>query len=160
MTPRNRNRLKLLGIGALSIVPVVASYLLYWFWYPNQYSNYGTLLEPRRLPVSQLQTVDAKPFSLETLRGRWIMLIVDGGKCGPRCEQKLWQIRQVRQAQGKEMDRIERVWLIDDEQAPSAELARDYPGTWMVRDAGSIVSLLPAEQSVRDHVYLSIRWEI
>lgn len=155
MTPRNLNRLKLIGFGALAAVPVLASYLLYWFWYPQQHVNYGALLEPRVLPGAALRTLDGEPFSLEALRGRWIMLAVDGGKCGPRCQQKLWHMRQVRQAQGKELDRIERVWIVDDEAIPDGGLAAEYHGTRIVRDApGAIVSQLPAERSVHDHVYL------
>ena len=139
----------------LSILPVVASYLLYWFWVPDKHTNYGTLIEPRQIPASSMQTTDAKPFTFDSLRGRWVMLIIDGGKCGPRCEEKLWQVRQVRQAQGKEMGRVERVFLISDDQIPSAQIAHDYRGTWMVHGSVQpIVSMLPADKSAYEHVYL------
>jgi cytochrome oxidase Cu insertion factor (SCO1/SenC/PrrC family) len=155
VSPKTANRLKLVGIGILAAAPVVASYLLYWFWVPERYTNYGKLLEPGRIPAVALQTTDGTAFTFEALRGRWIMLTVDGGKCGPRCEEKLWQARQVRQAQGPEMDRIERVWLLADNQDPPAQIARDYRGTWMVRGRiQPVTSLLPAEHSVLDHIYL------
>ena len=42
------------------------------------------------------------------------------------CETKLYFMRQVRRAQGKDMDRVERLWLLTDAAQPRAELlARD-----------------------------------
>jgi len=155
VSPRTINRLKLLGIGALAVAPVLGSYLLYWFWLPENHTNYGTLIEPRLLPGAALKLVDGKPFGFEQLRGRWAFVVVDGGDCGAHCQAKLWTIRQVRQAQGKEMSRVERVWLIDDDTAPSAEVVRDYAGTWFVRsNSNPTLEALPAERSNRDHVYL------
>jgi hypothetical protein len=43
VTPRNINRLKLLGIGVLALLPVVGSYVLYGFWAPEDHTYYGTL---------------------------------------------------------------------------------------------------------------------
>ena len=155
MTPRTLNRLKLLGIGALAALPVLGSYLLYWFWLPQQHTNYGTLIEPRRLPGDGLEHLDGKPFALDELRGRWVFVVADSGDCGKPCEEKLWKIRQVRQAQGKEMGRIERVWLVDDDRAPSPRLVQDYAGIWFVRGGGKpALAALPAERTVRDHIYL------
>ena len=157
MTPRTRNRLKLLGIGVLAALPVIASYLLYWYWTPEQHTNYGTLLEPQPLPQIALRAVDepSEPFDLTKLHGRWIMLATDGARCGPRCQEKLWKMRQVRLAQGKEMNRVERVWLIDDGERPDAATLQAHAGLWVARGtAQAIAAALPAEQSYRDHIYL------
>jgi hypothetical protein len=156
VTPQARNRLKLIGIGSIAVLPVLASYVLYWFWTPDQYTNYGELVEPRRLPEFHLRTLEGQSFTFEQLRGRWILLVVDGGKCGPRCQEKLWQIRQVRQAQGKELGRVERVWLIADEFDPDVAVTHDYRGTWMVRvSRQEALSVVPAEDSIRVHIYLA-----
>jgi hypothetical protein len=53
-------------------------------------------------------------------------------------------MRQVRRAQGKNMDRIERVWLIDDEAPLDPALAQAFDGTYFVRAAGSGVLRDPA----------------
>lgn len=155
MTPRNVNRLKLIGIGALALAPVVGSYLLYWFWAPENYTNYGTLLQARAVPVAQLALADGEPFSFEQLRGRWVLVVIDTGSCARTCEEKLWIVRQVRQAQGNERNRVERVWLIDDGRRPGARLAQEYAGTWFV-DAGSrsVLERFVAANSSRDHIYL------
>ena len=157
MTPRTRNRLKLVSIGVLAALPVIASYLLYWYWTPEQHMNYGTLLEPQPLPQIALRALDepAEPFDLGKLHGRWIMLTTDGGTCGPRCQEKLWKMRQVRLAQGKEMNRVERVWLIDDGEKPDAAILQEHAGLRVARgSAPAIAAALPAERSSREHIYL------
>jgi cytochrome oxidase Cu insertion factor (SCO1/SenC/PrrC family) len=155
VTPRNINRLKLLGIAALALLPVVGSYLLYWFWAPEEHTNYGTLIEARAVPDTPLTLVNGKPFDFRQLRGRWVFVVIDSGACAPECEKKLWMIRQVRQAQGEELRRVERVWLIDDSQTPDARLGRDYAGTWFVEaQAKPILETFDARGAIRDHIYL------
>jgi cytochrome oxidase Cu insertion factor (SCO1/SenC/PrrC family) len=155
VTPRTRNRLKLVGIGVLAALPVIASYLLYWYWTPDQHTNYGTLLEPQPLPGITLRALDGEPFDLTKLHGRWIMLATDGGKCGPRCQEKLWKMRQVRLAQGKEMNRLERVWLIDDGAKPDPAVLQAHTGLWVALGTEqAIAAALPAERSSREHIYL------
>jgi len=64
-------------------------------------------------------------------------------------------MRQVRQAQGKEMDRVERVWLIDDSEKPDVSILQALPGLWVARGSAQAISAaLPAERSSREHVYL------
>ncbi len=155
MTPRNLNRLKLLGVAAIAVAPVLGSYLLFWFWAPDRFTNYGTLLPPAAVPTTAMQDVGGKAVSLETLRGRWIFVVVDSGRCDADCEAKLWKMRQVRQAQGKELARIERVMLLEDAVVPNENLRNEYQGTWFVtsRDA-RLQSMLTAPQSARKHIFV------
>ncbi|MPZ43909.1 MAG: hypothetical protein GEV05_10970 [Betaproteobacteria bacterium] len=147
--------MKLLGIGALALLPVVGSYLLYWFWVPEDHTNYGTLIEARPLPHAPLTLVGGKPFNLQQLRGRWLLVVIDSGACSPDCEKKLWMIRQVRQAQGEELRRVERVWLIHDSRTPDARLGQDYAGTWFVEaQAEPILELFGPQGTRRNHIYL------
>lgn len=155
MTPRTRNLLKLAGIGMVAIAPIVGSYLLYYFWLPSRHTNYGTLVSPRPLPTASMRLADGTEFSLSRLRGHWTLVAVDAGGCGPDCEKKLWKIRQVRRTQGKEMGRVERVWLIDDGQTPAARMVSEHEGMWFVTGGtDAAVRALPAPKSPRDHIYL------
>ena len=63
------------------------------------------------------------------LRGRWILVSVDASACDAWCEKKLYYLRQLRRAQGKDMERVERLWLVTDQGAPRAELLRAFEGT-------------------------------
>ncbi len=155
MTPRNRNRLKLLGIAAIAVAPVLGSYLLYWFWAPDRFTNYGTLLPPAAVPTTAMQDVGGQMVNLETLRGRWVFVVIDSGRCDADCEAKLWKMRQVRQAQGKELARIERVMLLEDAVVPNENLRNEYQGTWFVNSSDSrLQSMLIAPQSARKHIYV------
>ena len=107
MTPRTRNRLTLAGIAAVAVAPVLGSYLLYWFWAPERFTNYGTLIEAKPPPKVELVVASGEPFAFEQLKGRWVFVTTDSGACDAGCEHKLWKMRQVRQAQGKELGRIE-----------------------------------------------------
>lgn len=155
MSPRNISRLKFLGIGALALAPVLGSYLLYWTWVPEEHTNYGTLIEPRAIPTVPLSPTGGEPFSFAQVRGQWVLVVIDSGACSQACEEKLWTVRQVRKAQGKEMNRVERVWLIDDAEAPHARLGREYAGTWMVAARGEpVLERFGAAAVRRDHIYL------
>jgi cytochrome oxidase Cu insertion factor (SCO1/SenC/PrrC family) len=155
VTPRTISRLKLLGIGAIAIAPIVGSYLLYWFWSPDSYTNYGELMASRPAPTVAMQSDTGEAFAFSQLRGRWAFVVLDSGQCEAACEQKLWKIRQVRQAQGKELGRVERVFVLDDGQAPRDQIRTDYAGTWFVRsNEAKLPEAFPAPNSPRDHIYL------
>jgi cytochrome oxidase Cu insertion factor (SCO1/SenC/PrrC family) len=151
--PRRNTTLWL--IVALAAAPVVASYLYYYFWPPSRTVNYGALIEPRPLPDPPLALADGTPFQLSRLKGRWVLVIVDSGRCDERCERKLVYMRQLRLTQGKEMERVERAWLISDDIVPRSDAVAAFQGTWVVRAAGSgLLQQFPAPVAAADHIYI------
>ena len=150
-----RSRLTLWLIFAVCAAPLIASYGAYYFLRPQAHVNYGELLEPRPLPDAALALVDGRPFRLSELKGEWVLLTVGGSACDERCRERLVYMRQVRLAQGKEAERIERVWLLTDEAAPAAALVADHAGLIIARDPRStILGALPASRSPADHIYV------
>lgn len=142
-------------IVVLTAAPVAASYLLYYFWPPARTVNYGELIEPRPLPERALALADGTPFRLSQLKGKWVLVSVDSGRCDARCDRNLLYMRQLRLTQGKNRERVERVWLISDDARPRDEAATAYPGTWLVRAAGTDLSrLFPAQGAASDHIYV------
>jgi hypothetical protein len=140
-----RGRLKLALLGAFFALPFVLAPLAYWLgWAPGSTSNYGELISPPR----QL----AGP-PLDALRGKWVLVSFDAAACDAYCERKLYFMRQVRRAQGKDQDRVERLWLLTDAARPRAELLAAIEGTRVERAAGS-AALFPAAGAPRDHIYL------
>lgn len=140
---------------AVCVAPIVASYVAYYFWQPSTQVNYGELLEPQPLPDAGLTDDDGTRFQWSALKGQWVLTVADSGGCDDYCRQKLVYIRQVRLAQGKETDRIERVWLITDNANPDAALLAQHPGLRVVRAAGSeAVKRLPAAGTPADHIYV------
>lgn len=115
-------------ILALCAAPTVAAWLAYFVWQPQSRMNYGELIDPRPLPDPDLHLLDGRPFRLAELRGRWVLLQVDSGVCGEACRRKLVYMRQVRLALGKDAERVERVWLLDDSAVPDPALLREHEG--------------------------------
>ena len=138
-------RLRLVFIGALFALPVVAGWIAYLTgWVPGTTSNYGTLIAPR--PIAALPVA--------ALRGKWVLVHFDGGACGAQCERKLYYMRQVRRAQGKELNRVERLWLVTDALRPKRELLAAIEGTRIARASDEDAAAFPAEGAPSDHIYL------
>jgi hypothetical protein len=146
-------RLQLLLVIAMFAAPVIAAYLSYRFWPPQARMNYGELLPVTPLADETLKTAQGKEFRPSALMGKWILLHVDSARCEADCESKLVTMRQVRLALGKDQDRVERAWLIDDDAAVRAELEAKYPGTHFVRGGGSAL-LRQLDGGARDHLYV------
>ena len=121
-------RINLVLIFAVFAVPLIAAYLSYFVWPPQSRLNYGELIEPKALPDAPLRDADGKDFPLSKLRGKWIMLTVDSGDCGEACNHKLFLMRQIRISMTKEMNRIERVMLLQGDRKLPAEITTKYPG--------------------------------
>lgn len=152
-------RWKLFAILAICAAPVVASYLAYYVIKPQARTNYGALLDPRSYPMPALDasTLDGKPGGLEAYRGKWIMLQVNDADCPQACQDKLFQMRQLRLTQGRDQDRIERVWLVTDRQPVTTLLLREYDGTRLLRvKPQALQAWLPgtAGTTPADHIYL------
>ena len=150
-----RSRLTLWLILATCAAPIAASYIAYYFWQPTGHVNYGELIAPRALPDAPLQTAEGRSFRFSDLKGEWVLLTVDRAVCDERCRTHLVYTRQVRLAQGKEAERIERVWLLTDGGTPDPALLAEQPGLTVVRAADSeLLRALPANASPADHIYV------
>lgn len=156
---KHKGRWKLLAVILVCASPIILSYLTYYVIKPQGRTNYGAFIDPRDYPIPDLgtTTLDGKPITLNAYKGKWIMLQVDSGECPAICEKKLHDIRQLRLAQGKEMERIERVWLITDNKPIDTILMREFDGTNMLRaKADAVRAWLPVEEgtSMGDHIYM------
>jgi hypothetical protein len=141
--PVKRGRVKLLLLAAFFLLPAAASWIAWRYeLVPGASGNYGTLLSPR--PV--------RGAPLAALRGKWVLVQFDAGACDAWCERKLYIMRQIRRAQGKEMQRVERLWLLTDAVQPRAELQAAIEGT-VIAPAGAAADF-PAEAILKDHIYL------
>ncbi len=149
----------MLALLAVCAAPLIASYFAYYVVKPSGKTNYGALIDPRDHPIPALAatTLDGKPAALDAYKGKWIMLHADSGDCNAQCTTQLHKMRQLRLMQGKNMDRIERVWLITDNDPIETILLREYDGMQMMRVKPDVVkSWLPTEQgtTIADHIYM------
>ena len=119
-----QGRLKMLLVLLVCAAPVIASYLTYFVIRPQGRTNYSDLIRPTRplpdeLPLSDLNGAPVRPASL---KGQWLLIVASGGACDAVCEKQLWVQRQLREALGREKDRLDKVWLITDQAAPRREV--------------------------------------
>ena len=149
----------LFAVIAVCAAPLIASYLAYYVIKPAGRTNYGALIDPRAYPIPALGAtlLDGKPIALDAYKGKWIMLQVNDADCREACKKKLYDMRQLRLAQGKEMDRIERVWLVTDDKPLETIVMREYDGTHMLRvKPAAVKAWLPVEPgaTAADHLYM------
>jgi hypothetical protein len=143
-------------ILAVCLAPLLASYALYLLWQPSRFVNYGELIDPPLL-LGDLSVPrrDGEPFAFAGLKGKWVLMTVDSGECNESCLRKLYYMRQLRLAQGKDQERIERVWLINDQHQPAARIEQEYPGMIQVKlKDGQFPASLPAPVASAQHIYL------
>ena len=138
------SRRTLLLIALVAIAPVVASTLVYVFFPRPAAVNYGTLLPIGAAPDTNGTALDGAPFQLSALRGKWLLVIASGGACDDRCRGALYATRQARTIQGREQDRMVRVWLITDAATPPADVLRVDPALIAVRVDGAVIARWPA----------------
>lgn len=133
-------RAKLLLIFLACAAPFVLAWAAWLFgWAPGATGNYGELIAPR--PVA------GEP--LAALRGKWVLVMFDAAACDAYCEKKLYYMRQVRRAQGRDQERIERLWIVTDGGKPRADVLAAIEGTHLSRTSPAG---FPGEP--RDHIYL------
>ena len=137
--PRPRTRTPLVLIVLISLAPVLAAVVAYFNpdWRPDGSVAYGTLIEPQRpIPVStalQATTLDGKPFDVASLKGKWLLITADGGDCQDACARKLFILRNSHASQGKNVERLARVWFITDDAPVPERVLEAYKGTIMLR---------------------------
>lgn len=119
-----RQRLFLLLIIACFVVPLALSWWLVADWRPSGSAQHGELLHPVQpladLPFTFLegQLADATAF-----QGFWVLIhAASAAECTAPCQTALYDMRQVRLALGKDLERVKTLVLLDG--PPVDELRR------------------------------------
>lgn len=146
-----RARRMLLAIAAVVAAPLLLAVFFYYFAPPGERSNYGELLPTVPAPAVQGTRADGTPFDLARERGHWTVLLSAPGACDAGCVQALYATRQARTMQGRDRERVQRVWLAGDGRAPDARLLAEHPDLIVVATTPSALAALPRG---RDPIYL------
>lgn len=126
-----RNRRLLLILLASFVVPFLIGDLAYRFgWYEGGQTNRGRLITPP-VAFASFAPRDAGGLPLEAAaftNRRWWLLYALPANCEAACRNRLFQMRQVRRALGKEGDRLSQVLVVTGPVAPATEalLAREF----------------------------------
>ncbi len=120
-----RGRWQMLGVLAVCAAPVIASYFAFFVVRPEGAgTNYGELITPLRpMPESlSLHRLDGSAVTATSLRGQWLLVVVADAACDATCETNLYLQRQLRETLGREMDRVDKLWLVPDGGTPRPEV--------------------------------------
>jgi hypothetical protein len=150
-------RLKMLLLLAVCAAPVIASYLAYYVFHFEGQSAFGQLVQQRPLPALTATTLDGASVALPSLKGQWLLVSVASGACDAACEQRLYLQRQMREALGKDKERVDWVWLVSDAQPVRAALAPALHQATVLRipEAQVAAWLAPAAgHQLTEHLYL------
>jgi len=147
-------KITLAALILVCTLPVIASYLAFYVWKPQDQVNYGQLIAPTPLPEATLVVPEGRPpVDRATLNGHWTLVYAGPAACGEACREALYATRQTRVAQGKEMDRVARLWLVTDAEQPNAEVLATHRELQVAHADAAWLALLPgAEHGV--HVFL------
>ena len=151
-------RWKMIAVLLVCAAPVLLSYFTYYVIRPEGRRIYGELIDPQRpLPSMRTEALDGKPGELRALKDQWLLISVGGGSCAQDCQQRLYYQRQLREALGKEKDRLDWVWLVNDTTVVNSRLLPALTSSKVLRvPADALAQWLQPEvgQRLEDHLYL------
>ena len=142
-----KGRLQLLLIAAVFLGPLLIAAWLYFQGaelQPVGRTNHGALLEPHINVRDELS--DSRLG--EQSDNVWLLLYRNPGLCDDLCRDALYTLRQSRLMLGKEMDRLQRVFLHGDTVPDTVFVAEEHEGLITTEDsnlAGLLDNKRPAD---------------
>ncbi|HYM33896.1 MAG TPA: SCO family protein [Steroidobacteraceae bacterium] len=146
--PQNRRPLVLVTV--LFFAPLLVAFLLYYLgaWRPSRSTNRGDLIHPARsLPAIALHDDAGKELPAEFLQHSWSLVYIGDGQCDARCKTALADMQRARELLGKDMSRVQSVFLASDHCCVGEFLHSIYPKLIVARvdeqNSASLVALFP-----------------
>ena len=133
---RTHGRLMLIMVGLVFLGPVLLAFWLYYGsdWRPDEQTIHGHLLSPAiELPDNPLRT-----DSDVRLRNLWSLIVIAPADCGDACMQALYETRQVRQALGRDGDRVQRIWIVEGGEPDLHFALAEHPDLVIVDASASV----------------------
>lgn len=140
-----RSRRTLWLVLAVCAAPVIASFATYFLFPGRTAANYGELLPTQAAPALTGRTAEGRDWTLADERGRWVVIVASRAPCDRACEGRLYASRQARLLQGREQERVRRVWLVREDlpAAPS-----NHADLLVVRGDAASVDRLPRGETM------------
>lgn len=128
------NRKRLLLIFAWFFIPLAVATIWYVTvpdgWRSGSMTNSGTLLDPIfTVDRIEMETLDGQAFTNKDLEKVWTFVHLVDGECDEVCSRTLYNTRQIRIAQGKNMKRVERVAVVSaaEQSASNTRMWESHP---------------------------------
>lgn len=130
---RPSGRWVLLAIAVVCVLPLLAALYFRFVSPPEPTTLVGQPLEPTAFPFVAVQRLDGQPLAHPEVAERWMVVHAGSGVCDAICRDALYLTRQARTAQGRNMDRIQRVWIIVDAAQPPADMLALHPDLLLLK---------------------------
>ncbi len=130
---QRRSRLQLLFIALVFLGPLAVAAWLYYqggSLAPAGRTNHGVLLEPI---VNLAAEAPDSPIA-DHYAGAWVLVYSNTAGCNDSCRNALYKSRQARRMLGKEMNRVQRVFLHGESPPDTVFLAEEHPGLITTED--------------------------
>ena len=146
---RKKSRKTLILVLLLFVFPaMLASFMFFTGWRPSTTINHGQLIRPAK-PISDVEfkSLDGKVVKLSELRGKWTMVYFDASTCPDECVKQLFFMRQTHVSQGKNQDRVQRIFVLTDKLAVEALKTKltEYTGMQVLMGEQSVLNGLRQE---------------
>ncbi|MBA2653689.1 MAG: hypothetical protein H0U71_01305 [Gammaproteobacteria bacterium] len=132
LTTKVNKSLIILLLTFIFVGPMVAAWLTYshGLFLSGGKVNHGLLMQPT-VPISTLALVsNQEPANKAQLKGKWWLIYLTADPENSLAQRNLYYIRQIRQATGKNRDRIERAIItLQTKKGFDDWLRQHYPGT-------------------------------
>ena len=130
---QRKGRLIILAIVAIGILPLLAALYFRYVSPPEVRATVGQPLDPAPLPFALLRRADGVAMEHPEVSGKWMVIFAAPGACDERCQHALYLTRQARTAQGRNVARIDRYWLVTDAITPAASLMAAHPDLVLIK---------------------------
>ena len=126
LAQQRKNRLQLIAILAIVLIPVLGSTFMYYtgIGMPSGTNNHGDLIDPA-INVADMelhQQQDQAPWSWANT-GNFRLVLLAKGNCDTRCAELLHNMRQVHVRLAKRASSLERWFIQLDQRSPETKIA-------------------------------------
>jgi len=123
--------------------------------------NKGDLISPvRRIESMQMEQLLGGSMNSDDLLGKWTLLTVGSKACGDDCLENMYKMRQIRLATGRERARVNRLYILSDENREQfVAFMKDFEGMKVVLGNPAIIGALklkptPWQGEIEGGVYI------
>lgn len=149
---QRKSRIKLLGVLFIFAGPLFLAFV--WLQLVKNdvsivSSSNGELIKPATpLEAFSLSNSDKGEFGLDELKGSWTMLYFTDGACEEICQQNLYHMRQVRLSLAQNMDRVQRIAIVQNATDINMETKSQHDGLHVI--GGTSAEIAGIEKQIRD----------
>ena len=130
---RGNSHFILLLVALVCLLPLLAALFFRFMSPPPLGELVGVPLEPALFPFAATVGIDDQALPHPQVSDQWLVLVAGSGECDAMCQNTLYLTRQARTAQGKNMARVQRLWLVSDATVPDDKLLAQHPDLLLVK---------------------------